>query len=303
MRALVDLTTIPNGHEQKRLESFLEAHPTLDPTDVTVVAPSDNVDPPTGSTFVSADGNPGERWSALTSALSEFSTTGGPGDVVASFQNDVMKIIESQDKVGFFDLRDLLKKPSAPEIWPETFYPLKNALEVLRKAVIKRGGTVRMTSLRPAMSIEDPRFKKNASDPTPLDQQFIVKLLIREAVSKGLVKLVGPSDNPFIELMAETAVPPEAAPTQTYVRESDRFISILREAGMGPFQQVRWAIYDAIDESLTNNSTPTIDSLLNIAVSQVRSDIEVAAAEGKIYLVKPGQRLPWSQVRGFVSFS
>jgi hypothetical protein len=302
MRALVDLSTITGSEEQSRLDAFLSAHPDVNPAMLTVLAPTGAVSVPDGANHVATDGDPGQRWAAVEEAVSSFMSIPNEPGLVGSFQTSVKDLVGKNavdsKSPQFYDLRELIRSRSHALGWPEKYYPVKNALDLLRRALVQKGGSMRLTQVRPALTLQDARFRKNPKAPTPLDAQNIVALLLKEAQSKKIVTLSGPDDNPVIELGEVEA--PVAVATNVHPRESDRYLALLRDAGMGPFQQVRWAVYDAIDEALATQEQLTVGDLLDSAVRKVRSEVEAAAVEGRDYLVKSGQRLPWSQVRGFI---
>lgn len=309
MRALLDLTTIPPGQEQHRLDAFVAATPDTSPEELTILAPPNAVATPHGSVLMEVDGDPGDRWAAVKSRVADFLTNGrGPG-VVASFQHSVAALIEESgnEDVSYFDLRRLLQ-PHRLTQWPEQHLPRQQAFGVLKRALTQRGGTIRFTGIRPAMTLVDPRFKKNTQNPSPTDRPNFISLLVDEAVAAGLVTVNGPKDNPYVSLVDAPATAPAIAepsapdtPSAGFARESDRYLHLLRSADLGPFQQVRVAIFDQIARSVAKSKKPlTVGALLDGAVKKVRQDIESARDEGREYLVRKSQNLPWSQVRGFI---
>lgn len=312
MRALLDLSTVPAGHEQLRFDNFRSARPDVNEDALVVVVAPDRL-ANSRAVEVPVSGDPGQIWAAFDAELQKFlgSLNDEPA-LVASFQ----RILESRfgsnteyPKVEYYDLRQTLPNSKA-QAWPEAYYPLKGALKKLELAIQRNGGTVRMTNLRPALTILDQKFKKNVIHPTPLDAPGCMGILVQEAVVRGIVRTEGHASNPFISLTANAGTTQAAqvdsiphgsvVESISFERESDRYVHLLRKANLGPFQQVRWAIYDALEESLANQGAATVGSLLDCAVKKVRSDVESARVDGKQYLVRMNVNLPWSQVRSFL---
>jgi hypothetical protein len=73
---------------------------------------------------------------------------------------------------------------------------------------------------------------------------------------------------------------------------SDQYIDILRHASLGPFQEVRWAIYDEIERILASDPV-TFSTLIRSSVSAVR---EASAAK----LVRNDKPFPWAKARTFI---
>ncbi|WP_157696876.1 hypothetical protein [Leifsonia sp. 21MFCrub1.1] len=271
---------------------------------LTITAPAGSVNSRSGIVWI--DGNPGERWTQLERAIEQFVTLAkGEPAKLASFDSEVHALVKSRfggdPLLAVEDLRTYNPKPAVQ--WPGKAVPLELAFRTLTTALQRSDSKMRMTNLRPAMGRVDPRFAKDANPQNPLNVVGIWGALVRAAEKAGLVTQSGPASNPYISLV-EPLSPPQAAATalkDANARESDRYLGLLKAAALGPFQQVRTAVYREIERKITRSTSITVGELLDGAVQKVRHDVEAAHAKGKDYLLSQGKALPWSTVRGFIA--
>lgn len=326
MELLIDLSSITNGREQYFFELTMAAFPTAI---ATVVAPEASIGFSANAqmkTFPSTF-NPTERSTFLYEVFSEFSSNldSLPKDekrVVLSFQINMRdKVSEiNHPQLSFQDLRDIVY-PQKINTWPENVMPLEEAISVLMRAIsAQKDAYIRMSSLRPALERVDDRFAKVPGN--PLGTSGIIKVLIRAAQEKGCVETGGNDDaNPFVFLKKalitpttnSTSVPvasvsptvissstplPKSSNHESSILLSTQFITCLRNAHLGPFQDVRVAIYREIDD-ISIRHLPMFQ-LITDAVTNVRKKVEEARSQGRQYLVTSKRNLPWSRVREFI---
>jgi hypothetical protein len=308
MLAFVDLTGVANGHEETWLGRFLLGNRGISDEDITIVAPVGSVNDRVG--IVWAEGDPGEQWATLSSALQEFlESAKGESAKVVSFVPAVHEIVQSAAAAGQ-DLRDEEFREYAQSksaVWPEAVVPLDDALNVLTEALAHADRPLPTTSIRPAMTALDVRFKKPEEKNSPMAAPGLIGVLIKAALDRGLITSSGPADNPIIQLVGRRGGNDKVTATRTlspapdhFDRESDRYLSILRAADLGPFQQVRLAVYKEMQKAFDKERAITLGQLLDEAVARVRKDIETAHGKQREYLIKFGQALPWSRIRAFI---
>jgi hypothetical protein len=225
----------------------------------------------------------------------------------------------------FIDLREVIRKTPAMEAlttWPTDFMPLEQALKAVRQAIVKQGGSLKQTQLRPALVAVNTAFRKDPGRNAVSDNPKFISLIVREASDNGLIELQGSSADPLLKLRnpaplvhvdetaeheaimtAEPALPAASLSRVTEGnRESDRYLDLLRKHHIGPFQEVRIAIYDAIEAALDGSQPVTIRSLLSDSVQKVRDEIDDGRKDGRLYLIKSMDRnMPWGRVRGFIT--
>ncbi|WP_344064718.1 hypothetical protein [Microbacterium pumilum] len=197
--------------------------------------------------------------------------------------------------------------PTRTVRWPSGTVSLDDAHAALTAALRANGGTLRMTTVRPAMASIDSRFKKSEIPSHPLNAQGVWGAMVSAAEDAGLVSTSGTPSNRLVKLVGGSAIEIDDASASLvpagpamFERDSDRYLSLLRAAALGPFQQVRIAIYGEIQRELDKGREVTIAQLLDRSIARVRKDIENAHVKGKDHLVKQGQALPWSSVRAFI---
>lgn len=312
MPILIDLTSVRNDREQEFYDILRARLAGAGDASTVVVSPV-FLTVAEGTRVVGTPGSLTEREAAFEVEFENFMAQAASDEcIVASFNTALGFKIEELAKQGlkarFIDIRTLA--PSASQRayrWPEQYVPLETAMSVMEQAIASRTVQTRLTNLRPAMTLIDPRFKKNPSAPTPLDVQGMFGLLVTEAERRGRIIRSGPPNNPVLTLIGHApTVTGSTAPLPVEEaaagRQSDRFIQVLRSARLGPFQQVRRAIYAKVAERIEQlgDETVTVRALLDGAVDAVRSEVEESQRVGGEYLVKGTQRLPWSQVRTFI---
>jgi hypothetical protein len=198
--------------------------------------------------------------------------------------------------------------------WDDTFVPRDDAVRALVRVLYRAGAPVRMTDLRKVLGATDSRFKKK--DGTFNARPRFMSMLVGLAKERGFVQVKANPDssvNPLVSLTsagrAYAAPAPEPSnpgslnePQRVLVEQSaateqasqsDLYITTLRRANLGPFQEVRLAVYEEM-EKLIADGTRTPTELIRDAVSEVR---ESRAQE----LLRPGKPFPWPKVRTFIS--
>ena len=184
------------------------------------------------------------------------------------------------------------------EEWDSTYIPIDYAVDALLGVLMRAKAPVRMTALRGLLRLQDPRFNKTPG--TPSARPRFISELLAQGVKRGLVNLVhatAADNNPVIHLtasgharasqvfkgslVAQTVSLPQAVgiqPTGPNVptvhadisrSASDTYIDILRQANLGPFQEVRWAVYDEMD-NIIRKGPIAFYSLIRDAVAVVR---------------------------------
>lgn len=237
----------------------------------------------------------------------------------------------SNRQVDFLDFRHLLRLTSGKstgqlDSWPLAFMPLDEALNNLTAAV-RAKGTLKQTQLRGALEKENPAWTKIKGRNAPQDDSKIISIIVNEGVAKGAIALSGNSNDPYISLAGTDgsrgtvgavtvrgATAGQRTPTSATIaggvvdpasggRDSDRYIRALRDGQLGPYQEVRTAVYDAIDNILADRAGAiSIRDLISQAVDTVRESIEAARLEGRQYLINSMTRnLPWGAVKAFVT--
>lgn len=330
MRAFIDLTAITGDRGQEALEALMAAEPALSTGDLTVlVTEGRSTEGPVGANIIEVhDGDALVAHREVVAALEAFLEGLGtePGRV-ASVQPVVeyalLQTAHDSSQVAYIDLRRVLSAKNALSAWPDEIMPLDEAFTSLRRAINRRGGRVKMTQLRHALTAVDPRFTKMRGGKRPVDNPKLMGKLVREAEQAGVVRTSGHEQDPDIELAGVPTTKPEvqnasvarpaSAPTPasessshsapSFERKSDEYLHTLRAGNLGPFQEVRTAIYDEVENRLKAAGEPiAVGELLDDAVAAVRNRIEEARSEGKDYLLKNGRNLPWGRVRAFVGF-
>ena len=326
MEILIDLSNITGEREQHFLDLVMISYPLAI---ATVVTPESSVVPLEGRQKVRSFPStytPTERSKFFYEVLSEFSSKAalnslpeGEKRVVISFQLDVQAVVSGMEdpRIIFQDFRSIVFPPKV-STWPENAMPLAEAVEILLQAIsTQKDACLRMSSLRTVLENIDGRFAKISGN--PLSAPGIIKMLIHAAQEQGRVEVGGNDDsNPLVFLkrphISSNPEPPSSslAPIVQSLPSSrssqlihgstdslsEQFIACLRSAHLGPFQDIRMAIYHEIDE-MSVRRLPAFQ-LINESVDNVRNKIEVARQEGRQYLVTSKRNLPWSKIVRFV---
>ncbi len=185
--------------------------------------------------------------------------------------------------------------------WPRNFIPLEEALRHLTQAVGAAAVEVNQTSLRQELERVSPRWAKK-SEPAA-QTPGLISMLVSEGIKRQLIREETVPDRPgrpnFVPgPQAGTFRPPSfPAPhaagvgaADTTITLSTKYIESLRSASMGPFQEVRWDIYDAVEAHLHEELSAR--ELLRVAVAEVRAEKDALLSRRKPF--------PWSRVRVFL---
>lgn len=245
--------------------------------------------------------------------------------LVASFRAAVRSIVETHGlinpgRVDFFHLAAFSVPGSGKkDEWDPSFMPLSEAVEILVGALSVARVPVRMTSIRGLLEARDSRFRKIPG--TASARPGLISSIVEEAARENLVKLIhahAQDNNPVIQLApageARGSISAGSMPMPTYAggspvpqvsdatrqsvassvgrSMSDIYIDTLRQANFGPFQEVRWAVYEEID-NLLGNGPKTFYALIRDAVANVRKAREAEP-------VRTNKPFPWSKVRAFI---
>ncbi|WP_405993162.1 hypothetical protein [Streptomyces sp. NBC_00986] len=321
MHYIADLTKCHPGTEGPVLEGLLQARPQQSDDTLEVLLLSSQEEPKApGIDFTSLEAGGGSEDSQVSAhvlrAITEFRQA-ETAVAVASFRPAVKKVAEAIE-AAFGDVEYIYLNQFSPPSgngsavesysWDDDFMPRDEAVDALVRALNRAKIPVRMTQLRKSLQAHDARFQKAAGSFS--SRPRFLSVLISLAEERGLVahreSLLGDGNN-FIELterglayVAEKesgtsyaqSVPPSAAIAEGESR-SDQFITTLRKASLGPFQEVRWAVYEEIDK-LAQAGECSAAFLIRDAVSYVRDH---KASE----LVKTNKPFPWARVRTFIS--
>jgi hypothetical protein len=168
----------------------------------------------------------------------------------------------------------------APQLqtWPDALISRSDALDVLDKALTQAGAVSPETSARKSdlrsLLIFDNRFRKE----NPAAPVGLISLLFGEA--KALPRRFGVDEkdkiNPKIWLASEAAtqeVP--AKPRPETASRSQRFIDALRDAGLGPYSQVRRDLFTflavAVKDGTAKGAPLKLRAAVNAAISSTRA--------------------------------
>jgi hypothetical protein len=220
-----------------------------------------------------------------------------------------------EGRLKFLDLREVFHNVNTnfePLVaWQDSFMPLADAVKYLVRALKEAGGSERKTNLRGRLAKLNSKFAKDGTGSFSNTPKFI-SILVSAAQEKNLVHSEGVGPNPNIVLTGNGKVQGqwqeletsklESSINQDDARDSDRYLTLLRSKGFGPFQEVREAVYDAMEGILDSGAKVTIRDLLYGAVDRVRQDVEEAQQTGRHHLLfDPSRGYPWSRVRSFMS--
>jgi|GEM_PF-6657695 len=185
--------------------------------------------------------------------------------------------------------------------WPKNYIPLEEALRHLTRAVGSATTEVNQTSLRHELELVSSRWAKQ-SEPAA-QTPGLVSMLVSEGIKRQLIREETVPDRPgrpnFVlgPEAAKLKGTPGPAPSPTGsgatfepLKLSTMYIDSLRGANMGPFQEVRWDVYDAVESRLGEGLSAR--ELLRAAVADVK--------EEKNTLLSRRKPFPWSRVRVFM---
>ncbi|WP_405484545.1 hypothetical protein [Nocardia sp. NBC_00511] len=335
-----DLTSTVDGRERDLFNLLIEHRPDIRAADHTLLL----VRQPASFSELRAevvqlsDGEIAEQDHHVIERAQSFIESAPPGTplVVASFRTVLQyHIVQTlaDCKVEYIDFRNILraqtqaKSMAALKSWPANFLSLPEAISQVSTALQNRGGSVKQTQLRPALTRVDTRWIRVQGRNAPQDNPKIISYLVSEAVGKGIITATGDPGDPLLTLVSNTyAAPLQAKPSVNVVdaspsinavatlaprssndavdkRLSDQYIDRLKANSLGPFQEVRLAIYDEIDSLISAHSGKiAVRDLISKSVDKVRGDIEEARAVDTQYLIRSLTRnLPWGAVRGFIT--
>ncbi|OBA81768.1 hypothetical protein A9W99_13700 [Mycobacterium sp. 1164966.3] len=332
MYCIVDLASVTNGRERDIFEVLLQHQPDVRTGTVILLAhdPSVFAEFRAEAITVSDDKTTTEQDRFAIETVDK-AIEAAPVDepiLVCSFrlvlQYHLAQKPAGNRQVEFLDFRHLLRLTTSPgtkqlDQWPQSFMPLDEAIRLMKTALTVRGPLMQ-TQLRPALARQNPAWNKVKGRNAPQDDPKIISLLVREAAAQGAITISGDENNPLLALSGTTAPPRRtgaiqraAAPTTPTVtapdidlldgsRDSDRYMRALRAAKLGPFSEVRTAVFEQIDKILKERvGEVSIRDLISDAVDDVRSSIEKARAEGRQYLVRSLTRnLPWGALKAFL---
>lgn len=322
MISIVDLTRARPGTEQAIINGALSQEPFQDAESIECYLRSSQHLPSASETvrFERLDSQIGSNETLIANHIYERASlilASGGSIVIASFRAGVRAVTEIlrrqyPDQVQYALLSSYARADGTSTSWDDAFMPLDDAVSALLYTLSK-APTTRMTDLRPALMVTDPRFAKIPG--TFNARPGFISSLVGEANLRGLIRLSdnapGSLDNPLVELTPRareytTASPITPSRVTLEPRDahsgpdrkalphslSDNYIDILRKRNLGPFQEVRWAVYDEIEKTLADGPA-TIYILVRDAVAAVRDN---RAAE----LVRTSKPFPWSKARSFI---
>jgi hypothetical protein len=185
--------------------------------------------------------------------------------------------------------------------WDETHMPATEALQLLQSILSRQPGfQMYKASLRPALATVDPRF--SLSSGSWAAEGHVIGSLVSLGEEHDLIETIGSNpasvrirlkSGPTAAITTPEAPVPDqqpvdVPPTRAGESTSARFITTLREAGMGPFLSVRLAVYTEIDRVLETERLP-LRELIASAVRAVRDSG-----------LEDPETFPWSRVRSFI---
>lgn len=341
MRTIADLASVSNGRAAELYEILVRERPKVGEGELILLV-NDNSDvKEIGGRRVAIVGETSTERdrSAIDAVDREISRTsevdGGPL-LVCSFRTvleyHVTQVRQADSAVEFLNFRHLLRGITSSgntgtgplQSWPSGFIPLEAALADLRAAVTERGA-VRQTKLREELTRQNRVWKRVPGRKAPQDDSRIIGLVVREGISHGVVTTSGPQNDPWIstvesptpaptplpatvparQQLAQATLPSTGVPpVDDGRRESDRYMLTLRNAKLGPFSEVRLAIYEQMKEIVAQEAGEiTIRNLIAAAVDRVREKIDkVRSEDNRQYLIRSMTRnLPWGIVKAFIT--
>lgn len=303
---LVDLTRAYSGSERSVIERIeaLDGYP--DDGSVTLLALSNQVAVlgTTRQTVHRINRTPTDETGILRDCMqmvNECLQQAGPNGTV-NLRTFRPQLMNAASALALGDSRLTVERmPTHDQIsgtWPKNYIRLEEALNHLTQAIGSATVAVNQTSLRQELERISPRWAKK-SEPgaqTP----GLISLLVNEGIKRQLIREETVPDRPgrpnFV--LGQAAAPPSEPATSaaengaTRVTDtlSTKYIEALRGAGMGPFQEVRWDVYDALEAHLGDGLSAR--DLLRTAVADVRGEKDVLLSRRKPF--------PWSRVRVFL---
>jgi hypothetical protein len=224
--------------------------------------------------------------------------------IVASFRGAVRAVTETLSvshpgKFEFVHLGSFGKQSSSGD---NPYMPINDALSMLVEVLYRNlGRATRLSALRDLLAHRDERFQKVQGRPTA--RPGYIYELAHRAKTDGLVEMRPnfPGDNNPNVVLTDKGISLGIPGIQAMRRgssldkersTSDQYIDILRGANLGPFQEVRWAIYNEIERILVSEPI-TFSALFRSSVAAVR---ETSATR----LVRGDKPFPWAKARTFI---
>lgn len=331
MHCIADLASVTNGRERDLVDVLYRHYPDVRSGTVTLLVNDPNLFAEFRADVVTVpDGAATERDRFVIENVDEVirNTPDGEQILVGSFRTVLGYHLTQKPADGrhieFLDFRHLLRIASGTSTsqlksWPTTFMPLTDALKNLETAVQTKG-VLKQTQLRPALAQQNPAWKKVKDRNAPQDDPKIISIIVGEGVKRGIITASGPTNDPYLSVPGTDVTAGHAGAVtlggQTTQEEgvgttglsaetrlSDRILKVLRAGQLGPYQEVRVAVYNKMEEILKERSGEVaLRDLISEAVDSVRESIEEARRGGRQYLIRSMTRnLPWGGVKAFIT--
>ncbi|WP_162943771.1 hypothetical protein [Arthrobacter celericrescens] len=201
--------------------------------------------------------------------------------------------------------------------WDSRFMDEDEAVSHLVSAVASRPEGVYQTALHDLLVQRDKRFEKR--DGSFTSSKGFMKLLVKLGIERGLIGVLKDGQNPTNPMLTVSSTPARGAGNHTAVhgttsptpearrekpspgsgsgsRELAQYYwDLMREHRVGPYQQVREHIYNALErsvqESTDHGPTSTAEEIIERAIAVVR----------KAWVIPNGRKnLPWDDVQEFL---
>ncbi|WP_375479110.1 hypothetical protein [uncultured Jatrophihabitans sp.] len=185
---------------------------------------------------------------------------------------------------------------------------ISDAADALIRALSARGGRVRKSDIRGILVMQDAKFDK--SNGGVAAQTGFMTIVVNHLIRRNQVRLINTQENdvnPWVELVSDVSTHVRAAaaaqetdgnlaPRDSYRRTSDDLIRELREASLGPFQDVRAKVYEEMASVLADAKEEPVfvRELVKHSISAVRTEMDE-------YLNGRGKPYPWSKVRVLIT--
>ncbi len=211
--------------------------------------------------------------------------------------------VKFQPMASVLPPREPQPSPTIPA-WDESFDSKDGAAAVLVRALSGAGNEgIGMNRVRVLVQEVDARYRK--VEGTFSNHPKFVRALLNVGQDKGYIEQVAgshatnpifrlsPAGRQFFNTLPQTTEQPQGAPAAGQRADnstSDIFISALRNAKFGPFQEVRLAVYDQI-EALSAANLP-VSELINRAVAAVQQSATLSPDKTK--------QFPWPRVNSFI---
>lgn len=266
----------------------------------------------------------GDEWATPQTAahIMQLIQNGGADAeiTVASFDSRVKHVVETlqlgQSNLAFLHLgafSEAMAPTRPPGPRPAAIVSRDEAVAALTTVLTDAGRALRYTDLRPLLASVDSRFRTEfaGSSINPFHQ---IKKLVATAEHSGTIVVSGDPDNAYVRLAVvddtsdversrtrrrsrghsvhDDKASAAEATARNLASSSDAFISTLRNANMGPFQDVRLAVYEEM-EVLVQEGLRSADQLIRDSVAHVR--------DKRGELLRTSKPFPWAKVRTFIS--